>query len=361
MRFLPSPVRVGFICPSLIAGGGERWMLDLARHCSGHAVVWSGCVVTGKLADAFMHEGLCRIVPVHQAGVTTFQGIAHAQSLNEAVEVLLDHSDIIIIWEADTEIVTLADPDRVHVIHVSLSEHPIIPELIDRRHWQAAVSAGAKRSFGDRARPDAAVIPSGVDLNRCTPVIPAEDLRASWKAEPGALVIGCLARIDPVKNHQAIARALTALPPSAIAVCYGALNPRSAAVKDEVKAIAGDRLQFYDSVDDIGSVLAAIDVFMLPSRTEASSNALLEAWAAGVPVVATDVGMLPELEAKFGELVCSIRPDASADKLAGCVRYAFDGQHRWTDRARSVVFNNFSVKRTAALWTDYLRLVAGST
>jgi len=73
-------------------------------------------------------------------------------------------------------------------------------------------------------------------------------------------------------------------------------GPRRAALVRQVN-LRGmrKRIQFLGERDDIPAQLAAADAFVLPSRTEAFPNALLEAMASGLPVVASRVGGIPEL------------------------------------------------------------------
>jgi glycosyltransferase involved in cell wall biosynthesis len=68
---------------------------------------------------------------------------------------------------------------------------------------------------------------------------------------------------------------------------------------------------------DVAEVVAALDVFVLPSRTEGTSNALLEAMATGLPVVATAVGGNPEVVSAetTGMLVPSDNATALADAI----------------------------------------------
>src|SRR6185295_18528307 len=79
-----------------------------------------------------------------------------------------------------------------------------------------------------------------------------------------------------------------------------------------------DRVQLLGDRSDVPDVLAALDVFVLPSRTEGMSNALLEAMAAGLPVVATAVGGNPEVVAPDGSglLVPPDDPEAMAAAVA---------------------------------------------
>jgi glycosyltransferase involved in cell wall biosynthesis len=70
--------------------------------------------------------------------------------------------------------------------------------------------------------------------------------------------------------------------------------------------------------DDIPRVLAALDVFVLPSIAEGMSNTVLEAMATGLPVVATRVGANPELvdDGVTGTLVPARAPAALAHAIA---------------------------------------------
>jgi len=93
-------------------------------------------------------------------------------------------------------------------------------------------------------------------------------------------------------------------------------------LRDALMARAGaravqDRFHFKGYCDDVPTLLAASDLLVLPSRSEASPNALIEAMAAGLPVVATPVGGIPELITPHvnGELVPPDDPHALADCL----------------------------------------------
>src|SRR5581483_2835069 len=71
--------------------------------------------------------------------------------------------------------------------------------------------------------------------------------------------------------------------------------------------------------DDVPARLAEADIFVLPSRSEAFPNAVLEAMAAGLPIVASGVGGILELvdEGRTGLLMPPADPSALADRLVG--------------------------------------------
>ena len=93
---------------------------------------------------------------------------------------------------------------------------------------------------------------------------------------------------------------------------------------DAIQAIArahglADRVEFLGHRDDVPSLLAEADLFVLPSRTEALPNGVIEAMAAGLPVVAGAVGGLLDLieDGRTGVLVPPLDCHALAAALRG--------------------------------------------
>ncbi|MBU2601263.1 MAG: glycosyltransferase family 4 protein [Actinobacteria bacterium] len=114
------------------------------------------------------------------------------------------------------------------------------------------------------------------------------------------LVVGTVGRQSPEKNLPALIDAVARLGPSAADVVLllcgeGDEQTRAALRTRGDEAGLGDRLLLPGRLDDLPGVLAALDVFALPSLTEGMPLSLMEAMAAGVAVVATAVGGVPEL------------------------------------------------------------------
>jgi glycosyltransferase involved in cell wall biosynthesis len=138
--------------------------------------------------------------------------------------------------------------------------------------------------------------------------------RQSWGVPRGAYVIGAVARLAPVKNHAMALRALQLLAEDVHLVLIGAGESRGA-----LEELAGE-LGIDRRVHFIGQLVAAenlhqfFDVSVLCSRSEGFPNAVIEALAAGCPVVATPVGGVPEVisDRQTGLLVPIDRPDALA-------------------------------------------------
>lgn len=351
------PCRAGFIIPSVHCGGAERWTLNLVDHCDPARLAWSGCLVTQDWRDSTMFASLSRLLPVHHRGTTVSPSGKRREPLDDAYAALIDNSDVLVVWEVDETIDSLVEASSLPVVHVCHRESSIHPRFVHEGQHLAAVSEGSSRSFGYQQAGAVRVIPNGVDLSRCNAVRTRREMRRLWGCSEDCLVVGYLGRIDANKNCQALARAVLGLGGDACVVCYGPLAIGGEATLREMQAIGGDRVRVFPPTEDVGSVLRAIDVFMLPSKTEAHSLALLEAWGASVPVVATPVGSLPNLENAFGRLAVSVGPDDSCDRLAAAVLAAHSDTQEMRDtqdRASRMVRDHFRVDQMAAAWTEYL-------
>src|SRR5207302_11103705 len=114
----------------------------------------------------------------------------------------------------------------------------------------------------------------------------------------GQLLLGTVTRLAPQKDPVTLIRAAALVMsrhPETRLVIVGE-GPMQAAVEQQLCDLGiTDRVQLLGVRRDVSKLLAAMDVFVLPSRWEGAPRAIVEAMAAGVPVVATDVGGVGEL------------------------------------------------------------------
>jgi sugar transferase (PEP-CTERM/EpsH1 system associated) len=153
---------------------------------------------------------------------------------------------------------------------------------------------------------------NGVDTDRFTPQNAHRDMMPPSFAPPGAVVIGTLGRLEPVKNQLALVRAFArvlALRPQLRATLRLAVIGGGEQQAEVEAAIAsanlGDLVWLPGFRNDTPQLYRALDIFALPSLREGISNTLLEAMASGRPVIATRVGGNPEIvpEGIAGQLV----------------------------------------------------------
>ena len=121
-----------------------------------------------------------------------------------------------------------------------------------------------------------------------------------------------------------------------------------------------DRVTFAGQQHDIPTWLAAFDIFALSSNWEGMSNALLEAMATQLPVVATAVGGTPEVvvDSETGLLIPPRDPDALAQAIARLLRNP-DLRDRMGQAGRKRIKRYFSIvetiRRTEGLYTTLLQ------
>ncbi|CAG0981226.1 Putative teichuronic acid biosynthesis glycosyltransferase TuaC [Anaerolineae bacterium] len=356
-----SQVRVGFLVPSIQCGGAERWTLNLARFCDASQIRWSTCVVTQHWCNRGLLSSMASLMPTYYNHDIYQRGTVQRSSKETAIDRLLNESDIVIAWEFDEEMLRLADTRRVKVVNVAHRNSRITN--FSAEHYLAAVSPTCRETFGVENAHRVKIILNGIDLNRCFALQSRKSVREQWGCSDDDLAIVCIGRLDKSKNLMALSRAVRGLGANTKGILYGAKIPDKVEADSLLAQMIDNtngRIFYSESVEDIGSVLKAADVFFLPSYSEAFSLSLLEAWAAGVPVVATSVGIIPELEKQYGQLTIAIEPEAAPTILAEAIRRA-TREPLYRDivlRAQKLILEQFNVLQMASNWSAYLKSIA---
>ena len=134
-------------------------------------------------------------------------------------------------------------------------------------------------------------IQTGVDTERFTPGR-NDELRQRWGLDADAVVFGFAGGLRGEKNLQLLLTAFreAMLHDHAHLVLAGDGPDRTELEQLTAQLGLASRVSFHGHASDIAEVMRAFDVFVMSSRTEQTPNALLEAMASGLPVIATDVG-----------------------------------------------------------------------
>jgi glycosyltransferase involved in cell wall biosynthesis len=198
------------------------------------------------------------------------------------------------------------------------------------------------------------VIPNGVDLAAADAALAAArpSARTALGLYPSDLAVAFVGRLHRQKGLKQLLGAFFTLlqsHPTAKLLLAGD-GPERAGLET---AVAGLRLQpfvrFLGALPAPWPLLAAADLFVLPSLWEGMPNALLEAMAAGLPCVATAVGAVPEVAAA-GEEALLVPPGDAAPLLRAILELADDPARRRAlgARARRRVEERFRIEATVA-------------
>jgi glycosyltransferase involved in cell wall biosynthesis len=120
--------------------------------------------------------------------------------------------------------------------------------------------------------------------------------RAALAIPRDDFVVGWVGRLSREKGADVLLRALPHLSDVPLSVCVVGTGAEQNGLQSSAGRLGLDRrIRWHGAVPDAGRVFSAFDAFVLSSRTEGTPVVLLEAMAAGVPVVTTKVGGVPDV------------------------------------------------------------------
>lgn len=305
-------MRVLHVVPALADGGMERTLLRLiAQPMEGieHGV----CCL--KSADAAMLETCRRLAPTWVVGTGgRMNALIAARRLRGVVDAFgadIVHARSTGVW-LDAAM-ALRSNRRTQLLLSFHGREDLRPPSWRRRlaiglalaradrvltvsHESAVAIARENRIAGLRYT----VIHNGVDTQRFRPAESEEEvlwIRTRSELPQGPLAI-CVANLQPIKAIDVLIRAwrqVVCAHPGASLVIVGDGPQRDSIKQMIVQARLADRVRLLGRREDTPDLLRAADLFVLPSRYECCCNAVLEAMASGLPVVACDVGGQSEL------------------------------------------------------------------
>lgn len=180
----------------------------------------------------------------------------------------------------------------------------------------------------------------------------------------GVLRVGMIARMNAsYKNHRQFLRAAARLSSKRSDVEFlliGDGRLRDELVREAAELGLGGRVLFLGNRSDIAAVLASIDLSVVPSASESLSNVILESMAAGVPVIATDVGGNRELAGDGRGIL--VAPNDEEELAAGLESALGDPGSRLaiSRRAREFARANFGAEQIRRQYSElYAKLLAG--
>lgn len=367
-------VKVGFLSPSLRMGGAERWMLGLARHCDPARIKWVGTALTEWSREhTMMTREMNRYMPVYGT-------LVKADSLDNdhefvrrpgpdastGISIVASQADVILTWVEGKLGIMLNYYRQNYALKVVAISHSNWPQCMGSIQGDAdfltAVSREACNGYWPDGKCPIEVIHNGVDIERAVPIIGRKAFREKFGLANGDIILTYIGRFSKEKNPLAAAMAAQYMGKQFKALYIGG-GDTTAGYSDaewlpQLDHVAPDQYVHTGKMDSVGDALAISNVLVNCSNNEGFCLSIVEAWLAGVPVVATSVGAIPELEAIYGPLVVTVPIGCDAKTIADAVAVAMSSSWRSViDKARNLAWNNFTAPAMAERWTNYLESI----
>ena len=202
-------------------------------------------------------------------------------------------------------------------------------------------------------------VPMGIYLGRYkNPSKDRAEVRQTLRIPEDAPVVGWIGRLDPIKDCNTFISSYPLVESEAPGVKYlivGNGEERSALLQRAEK-IGVHKIIMTGRRTDIPDLLNAMDVLCLTSLNEGLGRVIVEAMSAGVPVVATTVGGVPEIVGGAGILVPPREPEATAAALVNILRHGkFRDELMEKGRKRAERYSiEATVKTLEALYKEIL-------
>lgn len=333
-------LKVGLVCPYSfdVPGGVQFHVRDLAESLldRGHEVsVLAPAADDTPLPDYVVAAG--RAVPVHYNGSVARLTFGPVTAARVRKWLAAGQFDVLHLHEPVTPSVGMlamwiADGPIVGTFHSSMNRsrslqlaYPLVRQSLEKISARIAVSEDARRTLVEHLGGDAVVIPNGVFVDRFAGAEP--DPR--WTGTAQAPTIAFLGRLDEPRKGLPV---LLGAVPAVLERIPGArflVAGRGDSGSDEAAAMLGplaSSVEFLGGVSDEekARLLASADVYCAPQTGgESFGIVLVEAMAAGTPVVASDLGAFSRVldEGQAGVL---FRTGDSADLAATLLRVLGD-------------------------------------
>jgi sugar transferase (PEP-CTERM/EpsH1 system associated) len=295
------PIRIAHVVYKLDVGGLERVVINLMKHLPrGDYDASLYCLKEGgNLADELENDGyrVHYMYKKDRVDYTLFFRIAKLFK-REGVEVVHCHNiGAVLYGSVGAKLARTAG--TLYTAHGTYSANrfgklrysrflPVKKVVtVSEQARQAMLST---RQVGPD---DVKTLPNGIDTELFNVEIDKRGLKLELGIPDGVPVFGIVARLSPEKQHSVLLDAMGLLGGTAstsVLVVVGGGPIRAQLEAQAVEAGISDRVFFLGERRDVPRLLKLFDVFVLSSRLEGLSLTLLEAMAAGLPVVATDVG-----------------------------------------------------------------------
>jgi glycosyltransferase involved in cell wall biosynthesis len=309
--------KIAYLIDGLSMGGAERLMVPILKHLNPEHFEAHVCAMQSKEGNPMADEIRTLGVPVDCLD------IKHLRDVNAIPRIIrylrgvgadLVHTQLEvanILGNVSAKLLRLPSVCTIHVmpsldVKTKTRLHQKAEWFVLRHFCDRVISVSEEArqyhiDISGTATNLVTTIYNGIDLSGFLNMDYAHErnaVRAELRIPRDANVLVTVAVLRPPKGIQYMIRALPAIlavHPNTYYLIVGSGSHHSALLEDVKKADVKERVIFAGMRKDVSRMLAASDVFVLPTLTEALPTVLAEAMAAKLPIVASRVGGIPEM------------------------------------------------------------------
>lgn len=374
--------KIAYLIDGLSMGGAERLMVPILKHLSRAFFEPYVCALQAKDGNPMAAELEALDVPVECLNIRHLRDLDAIPRLTrylKGIRADLVHTQLEaanILGNISAKLLRLPSVCTIHVMP-SLAVKPktrlhqkvewfILRNFCDR---VISVSEEARKyhiQISGSSTGQTTTIYNGIDLLAFFPADhPAQRdaVRKELRIPPNANVLVTVAVLRPPKGIQFMIRALPAVlasHPNTHYLVVGDGPHQDALIQEANKAGVSQRVIFAGMRQDVPRILAASDIFVLPTLTEALPTVLAEAMAARLPIVASRVGGIPEMVTN-GQNGLLLAPQ-DQDGLASACKHLLDNPEKRLDMGAEgwkIVSRKFNINRQVEqleeLYTEQLQ------
>lgn len=300
--------RILHVFVTLPVGGAENLLLSILRELDPAKFESVVCTLgrEGELAELVRSQGVPLIeLNMMQKRLPTRAIVAALAGIMQQEGIALVHSHLYHANRYARVAARRVGIPAVVSIHNTYSHPKWHRRLINwwLARFTGAILVGSEEIRRDVLRYDRVpaylvkTIPNSVDLERSLPARSQESIRSELSLPPGAFVLGTVGRLEIQKGHRLLIEAIAQLRKRfPVVLLLVGSGREEAALRDQIAFLGLEaEVRLLGTRRDLGDLFSVMDLFVMPSLWEGLSLAMLSAMAAGLPVVATDVGGVREV------------------------------------------------------------------
>jgi glycosyltransferase involved in cell wall biosynthesis len=360
--------KIAYLIDGLSMGGAERLMVPIVGYLSRAHFAPCVCALQSKDGNPMAEELRALGVPVECLNIKHLRDLDAIPRLTrylknvgaDLVHTQLEAANI--LGNISAKLLRLPSVCTIHVmpsLHVKTKTklHQKVEWFALRRFCDQVISVSEEArqyhiEISGSSSKQVTTIYNGIDLSPFLDMnyaLEREAVRAELGIPRDAQVLTTVAVLRPPKGIQFMIGALPAIlaaHPNTYYLVVGSGTHRDSLIEEASRAGVSEQVIFAGMRRDVPRLMAASDVFILPTLTEALPTVLAEAMAAKLPIVASRVGGIPEMvtDARNGVL---LEPEDSAALARACIQLLNSPERRFAmgQEGHRIVNQKFSIER----------------